>query len=198
MVTIEDKIRLFSKIVYDKIDEELNEEMKKIEAEREEIIKKEETKIQEEKERALKEINRKSQLKAREIISKAKFDMKREILELREKIIDDTLKDIIDELNKYADTDEYKIYLYREIENNIGYINRKDFILYLNKKDFQKYKDDLVQKFKIDVKCIDRDIIGGFIFNHKNNKLRIDCSLYSKVEKSRESIGIKITKLLNE
>jgi V/A-type H+-transporting ATPase subunit E len=198
MVTIDDKLKLFSKIVFDKIDEEIKGDLKAFEKEKEEILKKEKEKIDKDKKKTINVIEKRSEIKAKEIVSKAQVQSQKEILNLKEKMINDLLEELKSKLKEYSQTEEYKSYLYKGIDSAVKKYNEREFIIYLSKNDYDRYKDELINRLNdsVQIKESKDDIIGGFILQDKDMKFRVDNTLLNNIYHEREKIGIMVTEAL--
>lgn len=199
MTTIEDKMKLFSKIVFNKIDEEIKEQYLIFENEREEKLKKEQEKIKYKRENAIKDIDRKSNIYKKEMVSKVKIKSQQEILDLKEDMIENILEELKLRLTNYADTEEYKNYLYNQINLIYSEFSHNSLVLYLNKKDMKVYGSEIKSLYSntdLEVRQMDLDIIGGFILEDKEKRFRIDNSFIRKIHDSKELIGMKVTEAL--
>ncbi|WP_027626814.1 V-type ATP synthase subunit E [Clostridium lundense] len=199
MVTIDDKLKLFSKIVFDKIDEEIRADLEVFEKEKEEVLKKEKEKIDTEKKKSINIITKRSEIKGREIVSKAKIQSQKEILGLKENMINDLLEELKDKFKEYSQTEEYKSYLYKEIDSAVKKYDEKEFTIYLAKNDYEKYKDELMKNIlnnSVQIKESKDDIIGGFILQDKDMKFRVDNTLLNNIYHSKEKVGIMVMEAL--
>lgn len=198
MTTIEDKIKLFSKIVYDKIQKEEQGEIDKFIKEKESVIKDEKVKIQNEEEKVIKEIEKKAELKANEIIAKEKLIKQQALINLKESIIENIMAEIKDKLSDYTKTQQYFDYLKKEIEKVMDTLQPGEYSLFLTERDGDKYKDSLnevISKhngFNVSIKISSVNLIGGFIIENGSGKVRIDNSLLEKLEENKESVGVKV------
>ena len=198
MTTIEDKIKLFSKIVYDKIQKEEQGEIDKFIKEKEITIKNEKAKIQNEEDKVIKEIEKKAELKANEIVAKEKLIKQQELINLKENIIENIMTEIKDQLAEYTKTQQYFDYLKKEILNILNTLQPGEYYLFLTERDVNKYKDSLnpilsdYNGFNVLIKTSSVDLIGGFIIKNSNGKVRIDNSILEKLEENKESVGVKV------
>lgn len=198
MTTIEDKIKLFSKIVYDKIQKEEQGEIDKFIKEKESVIKEEKIKIQNEEEKVIKEIEKKAELKANEIIAKEKLIKQQALINLKESIIENIMAEIKDKLADYTKTQQYFDYLKKEIQKVMDTLQPGEYSLFLTERDADKYKDSLNEVmsrhtgFNVSIKISSVDLIGGFIIENGSGKVRIDNSLLEKLEENKESVGVKV------
>ena len=111
MTTIEDKISLFSKIIYEKLNEEKEEKLKAFNEEAELKINTEKEKISQIKKVSEREIIRKANVKASEIIAKENLNKQREMLRLKDDIIKTTIEEIKNKLLDFVNSKEYEDYL---------------------------------------------------------------------------------------
>ena len=91
MTTIEDKISLFSKIIYEKLNEEKEEKVRKFNEEVDIKINNEKEKLAEIKKISKREFIRKANVKSSEIIAKENLNKQREMLRLKDDIIKTTI-----------------------------------------------------------------------------------------------------------
>lgn len=203
MTTIEDKLKLFTKIVFNEIDEKFKKQEEKNESEINEFLLKENKKIQNYKEKTIKNIEKKAATKQREKISKVKMDTQRKLLNIKEEIITETIEEVKKRLIEYSTTKEYKNYLLNEIKNLKNHEVPEKFVLYLSEEDINKYKEEIEKELysiskSFNIKPSKVPIIGGFILEDEEKKFRIDNSLIYKIDELKEVVGTKVMDELNE
>lgn len=203
MTTIEDKLKLFTKIVFNEIDEQYKKQEEKNANEINEILLKENEKVKNYKDKTIRDIEKKITAKQREKISKVKMDTQRKLLNIKEEIITETIEEVKKGLKEYSSTEEYRDYLLSEIKNLKNYEVPERFILYLSEEDINKYKEDIEKKLQgisksFNIKPSKTPIIGGFILEDEDKKFRIDNSLIYKIYKLKEAVGTKVMDELNE
>lgn len=203
MTTIEDKLKLFTKIVFNQIDEQFEKQEEKIQSEINEMLSKENEKIENYKEKTIRDIEKKATLKQREKISKVKMDTQRRLLNIKEEIIREAMEEVKEAIKEYSSTEEYGSYLLSEIKNLKRYEIPESFILYLSEEDIEKYKEDIEEELQnisqsFNIKPSKVPIIGGFILEDEDKKFRIDDSLIYKIYKLKEVVGAKVMEELNE
>lgn len=206
MTSIEDKLKLFTKIVFSEIDEQFKKQEEKASSEINEILLKENEKLKNYKEKTIKDIEKKVTAKQREKVSKVKMDTQRKLLNIKEEIITETIEEVKKGITEYSSTEEYGSYLLNEIKslksNEVLEIP-ESFILYLSEKDIDKYKEDIEEELKdisqsFNIKPSKFPIIGGFILEDEDKKFRIDNSLIHKIYELKEEVGTKVMDELNE
>lgn len=203
MTTIEDKIKLFSRMVYEKIEEEKQGELDSFHKQREEIINNEKQRLQEEEERELKEIEKKASLKANEIVARERLLKQQDIVKLKENLIEDALKEINSQLIEFTSTNEYEEHVIAEMKNAISNLEDGQYEMIFMDKDYGKFKDvvESLSFENISLKVLPGlqgyDFIGGFIIQSADGRIRIDNSLLMKMLEAKESVGIRVMKALS-
>ncbi|MBB6630147.1 V-type ATP synthase subunit E [Clostridium algidicarnis] len=203
MTTIEDKISLFSKIIYEKLNEEKEEKLKAFNEEAELKINTEKEKISQIKKVSEREIIRKANVKASEIIAKENLNKQREMLRLKDGIIKTTIEEIKNKLLDFVNSKEYEDYLMSTVTKNLRLLSKGEYYLIVLDRDFNKYESqikatlkDFLDK-KIEIKVSKEDFIGGIMIKDFEGRFNIDNSISAKLEESKELIGIKVMEMLD-
>ena len=200
MVTIEDKLNLFSKIIYDKANEKIKNKLEAAQKEEAEAIEKEAKAINEYKERISRDLLRKCKSSYEQEVFKASYEGQQQLINLRNTMINETLDSIKDRLTEFMNSKEYEEYIFSKIATTLENIKEDNFVtIYFNDADLNKFKEGLNKlksKNNVEISPTGKDILGGYIVEDKNMRFRIDCSLDSSVEECVEKIGIKITEIL--
>lgn len=202
MTTIEDKINLFSKIIYDKVNEEKEDKIKAFNIESEKILNAEIEKINELRKNLKIDISKKYNIKANEIVAREKLNKQRAILALKDELIKNTLSEIKARLLYFISSQEYKDYFINSLEKMIQELEEGKYYLILLERDYKRFRveiSNLLEKYSqisLEVKTSEEEFIGGIIIKDIEGTFKIDNSLYSKLEESREIIGIKVMEML--
>ncbi|MEW9097297.1 MAG: V-type ATP synthase subunit E family protein [Clostridiaceae bacterium] len=197
MVTIEDKINLFSKIMQDKVNEKINAKLEAVKKEEEEVFTKEEKSIKEYKEKTLKDIQRKCNSMYEQEVSKATFDKQEELTNLKEAMIRKTLDEIKNRLKEFINSDNYEEYIFSRLNKTLEDMkDGESAFIYFNNEDLLRFEAKLTKYAlgkNIEISNSAVNILGGYIVEDKLKRFRVDCSLDSSIEECIEEIGIKIT-----
>lgn len=197
-----DKISFFSKIIYERIDEESQRESEEFKLEKEKQILELKENLEKRRNREIEKAEKKARFKANEIISDENSISKRVHMELAESLIQKTVEAVGDELLKFTETQEYENYLLEMIDQSISNMEGYRYYLYLTEQDLQKYGEKidefirLKQRDGIELAVSQKPIIGGFVLEEKEKRFTLDSSLASTVESSRSHIGLKVTRIL--
>lgn len=177
MITIEDKIESFKRILNEEIDEKYNEELKKIASETERLITEYKAKKYEEIEKLKRDYRAKLESKSDKIRSKTLKEGQDIILNTNKEIYDEFFKALKEELNNSYMTEKGVSYLKNTLKNIKSEINSND-IVYVYEKSFERDKEiiknvlgDIKVEKSLDIK------VGGFEIENVEKTYRLNYSL---------------------
>lgn len=202
MTTIEDKINLFSKILYEKVNEEKEERLKVFNQEAQKKLAEQRQKINESRKNLRIEFEKRYNIKANEIIAKEKLNKQRTILYVKDELIKDVLLQVRSKLTKFADSEGYREYLLSSFMKVMDNLEEGNYYLEITHKDYEKFEKDIkliIGKYenkKMEIRISESDMIGGVIIKDFQSTFKVDNSLYCKLEESQEFAGIKVMEML--
>lgn len=202
MTTIEDKISLFSKIIYDKVNEEKEVKLREFNEESEKLINEEKARIEELRKNLKREVIKKSNIKANELVAKEKLNKQREVLALKDNLVQATLDEISKKLLSYVETKEYREFFIKSLEKTLNEVEDGNYYIVIMRQDEERFKNDIdaIRKMnpnkKITIELSSEDFIGGIILRDIEGTFKVDNTLRSKLYGSREAIGIKVMEML--
>ena len=202
MTTIEDKISLFSKIIYDKVNEEKIEKLEVLNSEIEKKLEVENEKIKDQRRNLKIEVTKKSNIKANGIVAKERLNKQREILFLKDKLICDTLENVREKLVQFTRSPEYKLYFISTLKKTLMEIDSGNYYIVVLKKDNEKFHSDIevvlneYHNIKFEIVISDVDFIGGVVVKDFEEKFKIDNTIEFKLEESKELIGVRVMEML--
>ncbi len=185
MVTIEQKLSLFSKLLQRSMSEKFDEEMRQLRKDYEAKAKENEEIVKKEADEILKRARKKADAEKLEMVSKMKYGLKREYIDVKEKYFTLFMQHLTDKIEKFIETDEYPEYLMRLISKLMEEKITDSIVLYMTKRDLDKYTEAIKQRlseagiFDFSFKIADDKIIGGYVAEDTLNKIRIDCTIQS-------------------
>ena len=177
MITIEDKIESFKRILNEEIDEKYNEELKKIASETERLITEYKAKKYEEIEKLKRDYRAKLESKSDKIRSKTLKEGQDIILNTNKEIYDEFFKALKEELNNSYMTEKGVSYLKNTLKNVKSEINSND-IVYVYEKSFERDKE-IVKNVLGDIK-VEKSLdikVGGFEIENVEKTYRLNYSL---------------------
>lgn len=202
MTTIEDKISLFSKIIYDKVNEEKEEKLEVFDKEAQEKI----TMEREKREVLIRnleiEVSKKSNIKANTIVAKERVSKQREVLFLKDKLVKDALEDVREKLVEFVSLSEYKSYFISALKRTFEGIDKGSYYLIVLKRDYERFKGDIeavlseYPQRNVEIRISEVDFIGGLILKDVEGKFKIDNTIYSQLQESKEVIGVRVMEVL--
>ncbi|MEB3012183.1 V-type ATP synthase subunit E [Parvimonas sp. D2] len=196
MITIEDKIESFKRILNEEIDEKYDEELKKIASETERLITEYKAKKYEEIEKLKREYRTKLENKTDKIRSKTLKEGQDIILNTNKEIYDEFFKALKEELNTLYMTEKGAEYLKNTLKNVKSEINSND-IVYVYEKSFERDKE-IVKNVLGDIK-VEKSLdikVGGFEIENVEKTYRLNYSLDFLLTTKYQKILAKLKKEL--
>jgi len=204
MITVNDKLKLFTKRIIDRQQEAYDEKVDSLEnkmvvelKERKKMLERDRSRYEDSLLKGIK--NERSQR-----LSNARSERKRRLLLKRKTMIDELLMGVKAYTKEFVTTAEYEMYLkdilkeHRDVINHLG-----AFQIYVNKNDF-KFKDILIRQCReLELSCesvieYDKRMLGGVIILKSDQTTRLDFSLDSVIEDNRKYMGQLIYDMLEE
>lgn len=197
MTTVEDKLKVFAKIIFEKVEKDSEEKVEKFTKCHDLMLEQEKKNILKESENMIKQARKKAELKKNEIISKANTDRQHMLLQKRKELFDRMVEYIRNYAVDFTKQPEYLLHLEKCISNGISQIDGDDIMLFFKHNDIEQYGESInefVCKYKkpgmtISVEETNRDILGGCICEDKSRTMRIDCSMASAIDDNKGLIG---------
>ncbi len=195
MVTIEQKLSLFSNLLHRTMDESFKLEMEKLKKEYEVKMQKDKEAVDKEAENIINAARKKAEAERTEQISRNRVDLKKEYMFLKEKYFSELMDRIKKELESFADSVEYAEYM-KKLAGKLETLApaSKKLEIALAGRDCDKYPVLLRQVLsdskweELVFKTAEDDITGGFIAEVPDNDIRIDMSLKALLEDNRSFI----------
>ena len=196
MITIEDKIESFKRILNEEIDEKYDEELKKIASETERLITEYKAKKYEEIEKLKRDYRTKLENKSDKIRSKTLKEGQDIILNTNKEIYDEFFKALKEELNTLYMTEKGEEYLKNTLKNVKSEINSND-IVYVYEKSFGRDKE-IIKNVLADIK-VEKSLdikVGGFEIENAERTYRLNYSLDFLLTTKYQKILAKLKKEL--
>ena len=195
MVTIEQKLLMFSKLLHRTMNNKFAEDRERLKKEYEEKIHKSKEDVDRQVGSILDKARKKAEMEETELISKMKMNMKRENLLLREKHFTTFMEHLKTIINEFILSDRYKGYLLamaQQLVRTRGYSEK--LVIYMTAVDREKYEECIKQELlkswqkNIIFKSKSDSIIGGFIVEDIVYNTRTDLSIYALLDDNKSYI----------
>jgi V/A-type H+-transporting ATPase subunit E len=205
-VTIDDKIQLFSKMIYTNIEEQSAE--KRLKAE--ESFQQEKQRLMEQVEAKRKAIIEEAEKRAerdrKQIIAKANSRAYHQLLETRQSFINEITELLVQEAKAFTSSEGYRRYLSKCFEKAAAAFSGTDLLrLHFTKTDIEALGQFIGQQAaaagfgsKFELAEAGVSIIGGFYAEDVKHGMQADYTLRALIEENREYIGNYITRRLDE
>lgn len=204
MITVNDKLKLFTKRIIDRQQETYDEKVKQLESNM--IIELDNRKKDLEKDREKYEKTLLKGIKSEKAqrLSNARSERKRRLLLKRKTMIDELLEGVKTYTKAFVRTPEYEAYLKKLIEKHQTVIaSLGDFEIYLHDEDmkYESMLKDVCQQLGLSCVLIEKSpkrILGGMVVLKADKTTRLDFSLDSVIEDNRKYMGQLIYDMLEE
>ncbi|MBS3994188.1 MAG: hypothetical protein KGZ33_00210, partial [Alkaliphilus sp.] len=141
MITIEEKLNVFTKLILEDIQKEYEEKHQAISKENNARIEKYKISLEERKTHIVDELVRKGKNEKNKLISQASLDKKRRILNKKQGFINKILDDLQNEAIKFTDSSEYEVFLAKILSESLSnFKEERTLRIIVSKKDLEKYR----------------------------------------------------------
>jgi V/A-type H+/Na+-transporting ATPase subunit E len=204
-VTIEDKIELFSKVIYGSIEEESSKKRERLadahKKELDEICKE----IEERKVEIVEAAIAKAEREKVKLIAKANNQHQHILLDKNQQAIQKVMERLQEFARAFTETQDYKGYMKRNIESIIMTLDKsKQITFYCMEKDLQlvgQILEELIDansQIKYEIKKTTYNIIGGIIAEDMVNLMQLDLTLKTLLDEYKDPVGAAITDKFDE
>lgn len=199
MITIEEKLKLFTKIVYDKVEKENQRAVDDFNKEYGNVIEQKKQEFSKEANEKAVQSQKNIEKEKLHIISKARIEEKRIIMEKKMEIFKEALEELINYAKTFTKTEEYRNMFFEDFKNTISEMKESSKLdIYLTSGDLISFRAEILSILKDKTVEFhnDDDMAGGFIILDTKDNVKIDMSLISRIENSKDYIGQRLFEAL--
>lgn len=206
MVTLEQKLALFSKLLQQDVNNEIGEKIHQMEKAYEDIVAEHKRKVDSEARHIVEKSEKKGEAKRLELVSKAKIYTKKQGMQVKEKYIELFINKLSEKVVAFTKESAYKQYIESLLTQVEGIETTHSFIIYMTSEDLAHYgdvvKNYLIQmgldggKLKLEAK--DTHMLAGFILVDPEKSMRIDLSAYTMIQDNKDFIIEKVFQAIGE
>jgi vacuolar-type H+-ATPase subunit E/Vma4 len=185
--SVNEKLRSFTDMALREAHRKKKEMVEKIKQEISHKKKDMEIHLLEDAYRSIQTGTRQSRKELNEEVSKALVNGKRKMFDKRKQIIEDVFRNVIERVDNYKKTGEYRESITKELKEAMELLNEEAFELQMDKSEkelFEKLTSDMDEDIKI-VESKEK-LNGGFVIYGKSKKKRVDCSYATRLVLARE------------
>ena len=207
MVTIEQKLTLFSKLLNQDIKEEMDEKFAQLEKEFEKKIAENKFAVDKEATEIVEQARRRAETKKVELISKGRLSSKKEAMQVKREVIERFLKALEEKVVNFTKTTEYLKYLsYTISELKELAEGQNNLEVYLTQNDYDNHRSEIekalnaigITSERLTFKVSETPILGGLVVVDEISSTRIDGSMSQIIEDAKEHIIERISKAIGE
>lgn len=192
MVTIEQKLLLFSKLINHSMEKDFKDELKELEKQYSLRFDSSKDEIDAAAQSIEERARKKAEMRRTESLSRQAVNIKREILLQKEKCYYIFMEKLKSRLTEFVNTEEYKTYLLNLIKKINITDENYDWVIYLTESDNKRYSELIKEELKknnINIEFKNSyNIIGGLIVIDKDKNTKIDFSIDSVLEDNKTYI----------
>ncbi|MFZ7131734.1 MAG: V-type ATP synthase subunit E [Eubacteriales bacterium] len=199
MITVEDKLRTFSKYVYEKEVTISNTKLEELEENNQEVLLQNKKEIMDKCALLEEKMRNKMNMDSQKILSIAKMEAKNKSLDIRNRILNSLMDEIAGFLADFTDSEEYVRYFEELLHALQDTLASGKVIVSLTSKDIKKYGDH-IRSINNNVAFIamPEEEIGGIIVECPSTSERIDLTILSKLQSMKNEIGIRLYEALEK
>ena len=201
MITVEDKLEIFNKLVYKAEEEKCIREMEALEKRIETTLEEKKLELEKKAEAFIKRKNILANIQKNEMISQANENKKTNVLKSRESFLNDFIKNLEIKTKQFVQSNDYKPYLIKKISKVLNGLEEDKVILLLNEEDIGLIQESipiLQEQFKksISIEASKKNVIGGFMILDGAKTYNLDYSFKTIIEENRYEIGKTLFNML--
>ncbi|MGL6173553.1 MAG: V-type ATP synthase subunit E [Cellulosilyticaceae bacterium] len=207
MVTIEQKLSLFSKLLQQDIKNEIGGKLALIEEEYQEKQRVHNEAVDKEARLIVDKAIKRANIKKTEMTSKAKMHTKKQMMLAKEQCVGKCMEKLQNRVVEFVKSKEYEVYLLNVIDTiqALGQVQEQT-IIYITTEDIENYRDlvvDRVTQRGIDKKYLQIEasqvpIIGGMILEVPEENIRIDLSIATLIQDHKALIVQRVFEAIGQ
>lgn len=197
MILLEKKLDIFNKIIYVNKKKDYEKKLLSIKNSNQNELNDYEQKLIEDYNINLKKRTRRAEQKSIEKLRTAEQESRRELLVLKESILQKLIGNVTKKIIDFVKTDEYKKKLIEDIEDNLKNLDYKVVLLVLQN-DYDYVTKNLSSDKIEEIKSIPNNYLGGFMIQDVDKTVNFDYSYLSKMQDQKHEMGEEIHNLMTE
>jgi vacuolar-type H+-ATPase subunit E/Vma4 len=195
---------MFSKMIYEKIDEEAQGLSDSFHAERQRQVGQLKKELEERKAKELDRAAKEARFSANSSSAEERSESRKKVMLLRESLIEKTVEDIKNRFMSFIETPGYNGFLGELAARVIQDLGSGSYVIYLTSADLEKHADSVKAAAasrpdcSFELRASAASIIGGLVVEDGGRQFMLDGSFSSLIEGSRHYTGLKVSEMLGE
>lgn len=207
MVTIEQKLTVFSKLLNQDIKEEMDEKFAQLDREYEKRLAESKFEVDRRAAEIVDQARKCAEIKKIEVLSRSKLLNKKEMTKIKEEMIQRFMEALEKKVIEFIQTPKYLDYL-KQMISSFKELGRSynQLEVYLTQRDYNQNLDFIQREFeklgikedRLDFKVTTGPILGGLVILDIKDNVRIDGSISGVIEEAQQYIVEKVSKAIGE
>ncbi len=195
MILLEKKLDIFNKIIYTNKKKDYEKRLLDVKNSNQNELKNYEQKLIDEYNFNLNKRTRKAEQKSIEKLRTAEQESRRELLVLKENVLQKLFDNVTKKILDFVKTDAYKEKLIKDIEENLADLDYKVVLLVLQN-DYDYVTKNLSCEKVEEIKTIPNNYLGGFMIQDVEKTVNFDYTYLSKMKDCKHQMGEDIHNLM--
>jgi vacuolar-type H+-ATPase subunit E/Vma4 len=197
MITVEEKLEIFHKIVYREEEEKFQRALKELEEMNLQALEDKRKELEAHRDEIVRRKISMAKIERNEAMAKAIEKNKAQLRQKRKDLQDQLLKEILKKADQFVDTDEYYEYLCENINKYLKEFESNEVVVYVREKDKESIKGCIkglvaVTGKSFVIETMSDEKIGGFVISNSEKTYNIDHSLKTLIEEKEYTIGQRL------
>ncbi|HMM69836.1 MAG TPA: V-type ATP synthase subunit E family protein [Gudongella oleilytica] len=197
MITVEEKLEIFHKIVYREEEEKFQKALKELEEMNLQALEDRRKELESHRDEIVRRKISMAKIERNEAMAKAIEKNKAQLRQKRKDLQDQLLREILKKADQFVDTDEYYEYLCENINKYLKEFENNEVVVYVREKDKESIKGCIkglvaVTGKSFVIETMSDDKIGGFVISNSEKTYNIDHSLKTLIEEKEYTIGQRL------
>lgn len=195
MILLEKKLDIFNKIIYTNKKQDYEKRLLDVKNSNQNELNNYEQKLIDEYNINLKKRTRKAEQKSIEKLRTAEQESRRELLVLKENVLQKLFDNVTKKILDFVKTDTYKEKLIKNIKENLSELDYKVVLLVLQN-DYDYVTKNLSCEKVEEIKSIPNNYLGGFMIQDVEKTVNFDYTYLSKMKDCKHQMGEDIHNLM--
>lgn len=197
MITVEEKLEIFHKIVYREEEEKFQRALKELEEMNLQALEDKRKELEAHRDEIVRRKISMAKIERNEAMAKAIEKNKAQLRQKRKDLQEQLLKEILKKADQFVDTDEYYEYLCENINKYLKEFESNEVVVYVREKDKESIKGCIkglvaVTGKSFVIETMSDEKIGGFVISNSEKTYNIDHSLKTLIEEKEYTIGQRL------
>ncbi len=203
MITVEEKLEIFHKIVYREEEEKFLKALENMEEMNQTALEEKKKELLATRDEIIRKKVSMAKIESNEALAKAIEKNKAQLRQKRRDLQDQLMSEILKKADQFVETEEYSEYLCEHIDKYLKEFENDEVVLFVRERDKEAIKGCImglvaVTGKKFTIETMDDEKIGGFVISDSERTYNIDHSLKTLIEEKEYTIGQRLSLALGK